>query len=322
MKIFFRNKHALSLLMQTGLEEVRCQVRVFHAVIFLLFAAPVVNAGIIFQETGSSLSNLTAITVANTSFTYVRSGTGGSIVAVNPGSFEGASIHLGGGSTTSLTGVGWTSGFGNPLVNTVSFQMKSSNLTAGDLFFGIGSGTTFTQNNTFTTAHLSYGFQSDNGVLQRRTSTAWADVGLSLTNNTAYEFRILSNRSGTIQSYTGGLLGNNAIDLYVNDTLIGDELLFTSTSVAADAFRIYQINDGARLELDNISLSNTLDTTAIPEPTHSVLIGLAFCMAIRSTLTARFRGAPKNSAGFTVHHTAEKLGQSEASSSSPRKLVT
>ena len=258
-------------------------MRAFCAITFLFFGSTVANAAIIFQESGGSLSHGTAIATANTSFTYVRSGTGGSIVATNPGSFMGNSIDLGGSTGSSLTGVGWTSGFGNPLLNTLTFQMTSANFTVGDLFFGLGTGTTFTQNSVFNTDHLSYGFQSDNGLLQRRTSSGWSNLGLTLTNNTAYSFRILSNRSGTAQGYTGGMLANNAIDLYINDTLIGDDLNFTSTSIAADAFRIYQINGGARFELDNIRLSNTLDTTAIPEPTHGLLLGLALCFALQRT---------------------------------------
>ncbi len=280
LAIFFHNITSRQLPAAASTRRSETEMRAYSAAMFLLLTVVTAEAGIIFQETGGSLGNGTAITSSNTSFTYVRSGTGGSIFAVNPGSFTGTSFDLGGSPGTSLTGVGWSSGFGNPLLNTVSFQLTSSNLTAGDLFFGIGSGDTFTQNSTFTTSHLSYAFQSDNGVLQRRTSSTWSDVGLSLTNSTAYEFRILSNRSGIAQSYTGGLLANNAIDLYVNETLIGDDLAFTSTSVAADAFRIYQVNGGARFELDNISLSNTLDVAAVPEPSSIVAISAAGLCAL------------------------------------------
>ena len=59
----------------------------------VVLSAVAVNASTLFSETFGSLSDGTAITTANTSFTYARTGTGAGayLNAFNPGNLSGAS---------------------------------------------------------------------------------------------------------------------------------------------------------------------------------------------------------------------------------------
>lgn len=237
-----------------------------------------VCAGIIFSENGGTLSQGTPVTIANTSFTYVRSGTNGSIFAENPGAFGSAAINLGGATTTSLNGIGWTSGIGDPSLSYFRFDVFSTNISGASstLFFASGAGATFTGNTTFAGADLTFGFQINNGNLERRTGTgsgAWTAVPYSFSNSVGYTIQILGNRSGATQNYGLGSLANNSMDFFVNGVLVGDDWSFKDSSKAIDGFRIYQVNGGGRYQLDNIVIAN--DFTAVPEPSSFLLTAIA-----------------------------------------------
>jgi hypothetical protein len=192
--------------------------------------------------------------------------------------FGSAAINLGGATTTSLNGIGWTSGIGDPSLSYFRFDVFSTNISGASstLFFASGAGATFTGNTTFAGADLTFGFQINNGNLERRTGTgsgAWTAVPYSFSNSVGYTIQILGNRSGATQNYGLGSLANNSMDFFVNGVLVGDDWSFKDSSKAIDGFRIYQVNGGGRYQLDNIVIAN--DFTAVPEPSSFLLTAIA-----------------------------------------------
>jgi len=219
----------------------------------------------VFQENFGSLANTTTISTSNTSLDYVRVGTGGgSISAKEPSSFTGSSAVITGPSNTSLNGIG---GFGATPFNLVDFKVDFRLLnTTGNVVFGVGSGTTFTGNNAFSTAQGLFWLQTSAGQLQRRTST-WVNVGDALSSETNYSMRVVANASTEPLSYDSLTLAAGTMSIFLNDSVVASAVPVT-TSLSADAFRIYSVS-GANVELDNISVF------AIPEPGTLMLIGFA-----------------------------------------------
>jgi hypothetical protein len=221
----------------------------------------------VFFEDFGNLANTTTITTANTDLTYVRVGTGGgSIAALNPSSFSGASALITGPSNTSLNGIGAT-GFDAEAIYEMSFDFRLSN-TTGNMVIGVGDGNSFTGNTTFSTAQGLFWLQIIGGQLQRRTNS-WVDVGDALSANTNYTLRVIANGSASDFNYDSTItLSAGRMDIYLGSTLIADNVAVTN-SLDSTAFRIYSVS-GSTFELDNISIS------AIPEPsTYAGLFGLA-----------------------------------------------
>ena len=240
---------------------------------------------LLFSENFGTLANGTTLTTANTSFTYVRVSTGAnsSLTAQNPSSIGTGASGLLLSTSGSLTGIG-TSGFSPLNLGTFNFSLQLPS-TQGTFFFGLGTGGFFANNNTFSSADLTAGFQiTAAGQLQVRSSnTAFTSIGTPLLAGTAYDFSIVFNNSGSAVTYGGGSVANATADVYINGVLVGDDVTINAAQATANAFRIYTTGAAATgaYQVDNVALYN--GAVAIPEPSTVAIgmLGLAGMMALR-----------------------------------------
>jgi hypothetical protein len=238
------------------------------------------QATLVFSEDFTGLSNSTALTTANTDLTYIRIGSGGGVInAVDPGSFGSgpSAIVTQSTSSGSLNGIGVASTLPSSNIYSLTMDLRLTDLT-GDVVIGVGSGSAFTGNSTFSTSQGLFWLQSDSGNFERRTSSAWEDVGggTSLTLNTNYSLAVIANGSSVSLPYTGGTLAANTMDIYLNGNLVDDDAPVTTNGLSANAFRVYQISLG-NFEVDNIQLFNS--AVAVPEPSTVALGGIGLAIA-------------------------------------------
>jgi hypothetical protein len=161
-------------------------------------------------------------------------------------------------------------------VYTFSVDFRFSNVAAGDIVFGVGSGTSFTGNSTFTTAHGLFWLQSDNGNFEYRTASAWSNVGGTTTfvDGTNYSLRVIANGSASAVTYGMETLGAGTMDIYLDNILVADGVAVTTNGLAANGFRIYSVT-GTGIEIDNIQLWNeAIGVSAVPEPSTYALLGV------------------------------------------------
>ncbi|MFM1903284.1 MAG: hypothetical protein RLZZ440_1184 [Planctomycetota bacterium] len=232
-----------------------------------------VAAALVFSEDFSGVANGENLTTSNTSFTYIRIGSGGGVIAaLAPGSFSTGSsgIVTQNTSSGSLNGIGVASTLPSSDIYELSLDLRLTDLT-GDVVIGVGAGSAFTGNSTFTGNQGLFWLQSDSGNLERRTSSGWSDVGggTTLALNTNYNLRVLANGSSSPVSYTGGSLAANSMDIYLGGTLLDDDVAVTTPGLQANGFRMYQVSLG-NFEVDNVMLSNSV--APVPEPAGLALL--------------------------------------------------
>lgn len=238
------------------------------------------QATLVFSEDFAGLSNSTALTTANTDLTYIRIGTGGGVInAVDPGSFGSgpSAIVTQSTSSGSLNGIGVASTLPSSNIYSLTMDLRLTDLT-GDVVIGVGAGSAFTGNSTFSASQGLFWLQSDSGNFERRTSSAWVDVGVgtSLTLNTNYSLAVIANGSSVSLPYTGGTLAANTMDIYLNGNLVDDDAPVTTNGLSANGFRMYQVSLG-NFEVDNIQLFNS--AVAVPEPSTMALGGVGLVLA-------------------------------------------
>lgn len=223
------------------------------------------QGAVIFTEDFGTLADGTEISTSNTDLTYVRVGTGGgSILAENPSSFgSGASAFITGPTSTSLNGIGVQSTLDFGSASSLSFSADFSLSDAsGNIVFGLGSGTSFTGNVGFSTTQGLFWLQVNGTNFERRTSSAWTDIGggTTLALNTNYSLLVEVD-------VVAGLM-----DISLNGTLLDNDVAVTTAAITnPTGFRIYSTN-GSDVEIDNILL------TAVPEPTAAMLLAGAGAM--------------------------------------------
>lgn len=222
----------------------------------------------VFAEDFGSLADSTEITTSNTTLTYARVGTqGGSIAAQNPSAFgAGASAVITGPTGGSLNGLGVASGLDFGTNTEISFATDFRlSASAGTVVFGLGSGTAFTGNSTFTTNDGLFWLQANGLDFQRREGGSWVGVE-TLALNTNYSLLVEAN------------LTSQTMTISLNGTAVASDVALTTPGINPDGFRIYSVN-GSNVQLDNISL------TAVPEPGSFALIagllGLTWVMLRR-----------------------------------------
>lgn len=195
---------------------------------------------------------------------------------------------LGGSSSTSLNGVGVSSGLGNRDFLSLSLDLRSADMALGDLVITTGTGATFGNNSQFNSAHLFFGVQVNNGNLEVRSPGEWDSVGFSFQNDTNYRLEIFGNSTGGTVDYGGGTVADGRLDIVVDGVTVADDVLFQD-SITADAFRIYQVNGGQFYEIDNVSLTNNF--TAVPEPAS---IGILCALGGGFLVRRRYLSKKKN----------------------------
>ena len=237
----------------------------------VLMAAVPAPAALVFSEDFTGLTNGEVLTTSNTDLTYIRIGSGGGVInALAPGNFTGNSpsaIVTQATSGGALNGIGVANTLPLSDVYELSLDFRLTDLT-GDVVIGVGAGSVFTGNSAFTTNQGLFWLQSDSGNFERRTS-GWSDVGggTILTVDTDYALRVLANGSATAVTYPGGSVAAGSMDIYLNGSLLDDDVPVTTSGLQANGFRIYQVNQG-NFEVDNIQLS------VVPEPSMILLASI------------------------------------------------
>ena len=248
---------------------------------FSAIAAVSSQGALVFTEDFGSFADGTTITTTNTDFTYVRTGTGSvAPSAINPSNLATGASGFVAATGGSLTGVGVGNTLPTSSVYTFSIDFQFTNVSAGDIVFGVGAGTSFTGNSTFTTAHGLFWLQSDNGNFERRTSSGWSDVGTGVTfsNATNYSLHVVANGSAAAVTYGAETLAAGTMDIWLGGVKIDDGVAVTS-SLAATGFRVYSVS-GTGVEIDNVQLWDSA-VAIIPEPSAALIGGLGLLALLR-----------------------------------------
>ncbi len=259
--------------------------------------APMATSGTL--DFGNTADGTTA-TTGNTGFGGVRIGTGGgSFTIVNPGQEIGTQAELRGiaPTTGSINSVGVTSAeYGTAAtVFTVSFEVYFSGGNSGTWYFFAGNGISFAaaQSSGFTSAQvftgLRFAYGASNAITtNNRAAGNWNTTGISGTpfaQNVPYTVSVIGNNSAAAVNYGAGTVAANKYDLWVNGTLVGDDLGKGELPAANDinAFRFYgesSTSNVATINLDNIrwwnqavppSMSTYSTVSSVPALTYSVL---------------------------------------------------
>lgn len=217
------------------------------------------TAATIFSESFGNLADGTPVSAENTSFTYVRTGSGGGGITIsNPLNLaNGASLLLEGPSNTSLNGIGVANSLSLGASTVLSLDFSFRLLTgAGQLLVGLGDGTSFTGNSTFTSSHGLFWFQIQGTTLQRRTSSSWVDLQTDLELDSIYQFSVTAD------------LATDTLSVWLNGSELASDVEVTNPAIDnPTGFRIYAVN-GASAVIDDIFIT----TATVPEP-GTVLLG-------------------------------------------------
>lgn len=176
-----------------------------------------------------------------------------------------------------MTGIGVGDSLPSSNVYTLSVDFRINDVSAGDIVFGVGSGSRFTGNSTFSASQGLFWLRSDSGNFERRRSSSWSDTGLTLQDNTLYSLHVVANGSSSSITYGDSSVAAGKLDIYMNDELLISDRNVTN-SLSADGFRIYAVN-GASAEIDNIALYDS--AVAVPEPsTYALLAGILSMISV------------------------------------------
>lgn len=238
----------------------------------------------IFTENFGSLGNNTAITTANSAFSYTRLGTGSGgtnpnqLKALSPSNFTASSLIIS-ANTTSITTVDKTAltSFSS---GTFTFNFKTpASLTGAVLLSAVGTGASFGSASGFTGAQLSAAFQVNGTNLQIRNNGAWTTVQ-SVAPSTSYSICIIfNNTAGSLSYGSSSTLPLNKCHVWINGTFV-NEYSTATAGLAASAFRIYATTGS--FEVDNVNVYNSLPIVVSSAPTitsvapGNTILSLAF----------------------------------------------
>lgn len=222
---------------------------------------------------------------------YVRVGTtGGGFALQNPGESilgDGSELVMTAPTSASINKFAIN---GYSLPSTAYTLAFSSILSGNSGYFSVftGTGSSFsTTTSAFTSAQSATGLRFQLGAStvsgSFRSGGNWSTSGLnttSLAQNTVLNFRILGNNSSTPINYSYGgaqSVGAYSFDLWLNDTLIGDNLAKgqLGNDVGIDSFMFYSessVGNAGTMRLDDISYANAI---VVPEPGTISLVGVA-----------------------------------------------
>jgi len=222
---------------------------------------------------------------------YVRvGGAGGGFALQNPGESilgDGSELVMTAPTTSSINKFAIN---GYTLPSTAYTLAFSSILSGNSGIFNVftGTGNSFsTTTSAFTGTQIAtglrFGLGSSTVSGSFRSGGSWSTSGLNTTGlaqNTVLNFRILGNNSSTAINYSYGgaqSVGAYSFDLWLNDTLIGDNLAKgqLANDVGIDSFMFYSelsVGNVGTMRLDDISYANAI---VVPEPGTFGLLGLA-----------------------------------------------
>lgn len=226
---------------------------------------------------GSPVDATTLTTGSQTTY-WTRTGTGGGSIALrNAGQEIGVIGEIEGTAptSTSVNSIGITSAeFGTASTTfTVSFEVYLSGGASGTWHFFAGSGADynsaqtaqFTGTQSFTGLRWTFG-ASNTIVTNNRAGAAWNATGITGTpfaQNTSYTVTIVGNNSASTVNYgTGQSVASSTYDLWVNGSLVGDDLAkaLLATSTTINGFRFWgasSTGNVAKINLDNIKWWNS-----------------------------------------------------------------
>ncbi|MDQ0476855.1 YDG domain-containing protein [Chryseobacterium sp. MDT2-18] len=221
----------------------------------------------VFSENFGTLADATALTTANTNFSFVRVGISttvnsltNKIVAKNPSSFTQSSgvISAKGASISTVDKTGLTSF--NKGVFTFKVKTPSDLSTSGAaLISAVGTGVSFGTANGFTGAQLSAAFQINGTDLQIRAAGVWTSVQTVAVSTNYTVTIVFNNTTGSLPYGNGETLPANKVHIWIDGIKKG-EYTSATASLAAAAFRIYTTT--AEFEVDDIGVYDTLPTSS------------------------------------------------------------
>jgi hypothetical protein len=141
--------------------------------------------------------------------------------------------------------------------------------TSGTFYFFQGDGASFSDNSGFTGAQVFTGLQFVFGAsgaitLNNRNGTNWNTTGITGTpfaQGTVYQVEIIGNNTTSTITYSRGSVAANTFDLYVNGTLVGNDLAKAQlgNDVNIDSWMFYgesSTGNVANIFLDDFEYAN------------------------------------------------------------------
>jgi len=246
------------------------------------------HAVIIFSENFQGIPADTAITAGNSAFNSVTTNGTTSGTTRDDGAFGGGSGNIYGqfidnDATSSFFFE--NTNLGNKNLLTLSFNFVD-NSTAGDprtLFRLYADGQA--------SSDRGLDFRLNGGSFDYHNGTSVVSLATGYTLGTAYSIVIIANAGDMVNDYFGTQdIAPDTFDLYLDGSLIGDDLAFRNEVSSLDEFVLQSLNasNTANVLIDNITID---DTAVIPEPSTALLLGVS--LAFMLLLMSRSREAGK-----------------------------
>lgn len=161
---------------------------------------------------------------------------------------------------------------------TIRFEVRFGGGSSGTWYFFNGDGTTYSDNNAFSGTQVFTGLRwtlgaSDAITTSYRSGANWVTItGTPFTQNVNYIVEIYGNNSTITETYNFNgtqSLSPNTFDLWVNGTLVGDDLAkaLLSNDANIDSWMFYGENSTgnvANIYLDQIHYSNKIEQIRLP----------------------------------------------------------
>ncbi len=238
------------------------------------------------HNTSSSSTTFLPTPTTNGGTARVRVGTGGgSFEMANPGDTLGTDTELVGTAPTSASVNKFSIyDIGNPSnVFSLSFKLKLTGGTSGTWSMFMGDGATYGDNAAFTGAQVMTGirwvFGATGAITENyRSGGSWSALSDSFSQDTEYLVEIFANNSLSAANYGNAqTVANGTWDLWVNNTLVGDDLAKGQLANGAniDSFMFYgesSAGNVAKIIVDDFRYATEL--TVVPEPATAGLLAL------------------------------------------------
>ena len=231
----------------------------------------------------SGISTAFLPTPISSGSTYVSIGSGGgSINLENPGITNfgcGTELRAVASSTASVNKVTPISGYTASTQAYLKFNVLmgsstgTNTATSGDWSMYVGDGTMYTDINDFSGSQVFTGLKFTFGAAgaltaQYRNSSSWVSLAAGMSQGINYTVELMMNNSASTINYSYGsaqTIAANTYDVWVNGTLVGNDLVKGGFPSVTTLNNICFIGQGstanvANLFLDNMEVTNTIPT--------------------------------------------------------------